>query len=1083
MKQDTKMIVGSHQPIMYISAESLLINVGGTLCRAVISDQQDLLPLGRVLFRLMVVSILAVWFVTLGLLYIAGYGIGRWLTPPALQSYELLLTPLWGYGLLVFVAYYGLTSTFTLRIALLVALVLALGLGALRFFSRESRYPRVPLVEAGLVTLIGVVAAGLGVVPLLRAGYLLPIGHGWDIEFYLPLATYLQDYSYPRLNNAAKAPLLNVILAEPTSVRAIGFSYLHGMIDLLGGWSATGTFPLLMALVRGLSVVPVYLLLRVGLGARVYNAALGALLVAANELLLWISYNNFAMHVSSMPLVPLATLLTLVALQPNNTEPQATIVFHSLRERASALAGAVAATTMLTLSYHPALLAYGALAASIGLWALWLSPAKRATFMHGLLIIFGCLSFGWLAHWRAPRAFFDVYRVQTPSIGGDRFASLTELLGVATFHHQALAIDQPAFLDVLSWLAVVAIGLGIGVALWQGTVRKGPALALVAFVVLYSLGLRYVIAFPYGFYKGVSYLNFVPLSIAGTGLGSLIMRKNASSGRRRAHHIVGTALLLLLIGMTGWTTYRLLQTYRVPVLASADQAAFFSALWNVPQQTTVELVDHPEMRGPAMGMASLALYNHAWVGRGQTGFALFHRPAPGTTADYALMHPTEDPRAWGFAPNGAIAYSRSMVLYRKPVTSAAFLSGTNAAYTPPTGSLQRGLDSLQVQNLTHGDYRTVTPEAPVTVYASADRLSWQQIAEEHESGNRVLQLQLASTTEQTITINIGNDTKRFTLPIGVSQLTLPAASTPTTWTINVTNSPVVIRSAQLFTADPESSDGIVLLSDTLAVQTTTQANNATVETEIYVASTERKVLHAELELYEISERTPRHYARGTFGIRANEPATLTIDLLSPTAALNGGALPIQALDIQDGTYFAALWLYDGTTLQRRIPFVRFERQDGQITSSTPLDANATFAQLSALSQGVNAQLGPAQLERYAFTPSLNRLGDTLQLKLEWLVTDQPDELLLVFAQLLGPDDHKWAAWDGAAGGDWWPSPAWQPGDRIRQDIPLVLDPQTPPGRYRLAVGLYRASTGERLPVSGAQAQQGLVVLQEVEVGP
>lgn len=311
------------------------------------------------------ISIAGVWLVGLALLCIAGYGIGHWLTPGALKPYELLLLPLWGYGLLILIAYYGLNSILALPGVLVVTLVVAIGLGAWRMLrpGEDGRLPRAPLSELLLVGVLSLIAGGLGVVPLLRAGYLLPIGHGWDIEFYLPLAAYLQDYTYATLDQAPAAPLLDVILTRPTSVRAIGFSYLHGGVDLIGRWSPIGTFPLLLALLRGLAVAPVYLLLRAGLRASAVGSALGALLVAGNELLLWISFNNFAMHVSSMPLVPLATLLTLLVLAPNQPEQPAGDRRSFWRGHRHALTGAIAATTMLTLSYHPALLAYGALGA------------------------------------------------------------------------------------------------------------------------------------------------------------------------------------------------------------------------------------------------------------------------------------------------------------------------------------------------------------------------------------------------------------------------------------------------------------------------------------------------------------------------------------------------------------------------------------------------------------------------------------------------------------------------------------------------------------------------------------------------
>lgn len=1036
------------------------------------------------------ISTLGVWLVGLALLYIAGYGIGRWLTPSALKPYELLLTPLWGYGLLVLIAYYGLNSVLSLTGALVATLVVAIGLGVWRMLrpGTDGRLPRAPLGELLLVAALALVAGGLGVVPLLRAGYLLPIGHGWDIEFYLPLAAYLQDYSYATLDQAPAAPLLNVVLAQPTSVRAIGFSYLHGIVDLIGRWSPVGTFPLLLALLRGLAIAPVYLLLRVGLRASVLGSALGALLVAGNELLLWISFNNFAMHVSSMPLVPLATLLTLSALAADQSEAQPDDRSWFWRGHSQALAGAIAATTMLTLSYHPALLAYGALAGGLGVWTLITQQRKLAVVLRGLTIIVGCLVLGWLAHWCAPVAFFDVYRVQTPSIGGERFARLTELLGVETFHHLSIAIDGPAWTSAASWIALSALLLGLVVALWRSAVWRGPALVMLVFALLYALGLRFVIAFPYGFYKGVSYLSFLPLGVAGVGLGSLLAsRPTTAPSLRWPRLVAGSALTILTVGMTGWSAYRLLETYRAPVLASGDLAAFTSELGTLPPGGTVLLVDHPELRGPGLGLVSLGLHGHPWIGRGQTGFAIFNNSEPGRAAQLALMHPSEDPRAWGFEPDDLVARSRGMVLYRAPEGRLAFLSGNAAAYTPASGSLRERLDSLEVQDLTHGNFQIATPEQPLLLYTAleadnSNRLSWQPLPSLGGLGARTLVLDIATESAQTLTITIAGEPQSFELAAGVSRVLAAPRTIAGPIEIRSGSDPIVVRSAQLWLAS-EQPAGATVLADTLAVRTQTEVSDSVVTTRIDVTSAGRDAIQLGLELYEISERTPRRYAGATLAVRANEPAALQLDLQALTATLNGGTVNLQPGSVEDGEYFGALWVYHGSTLARRVPFVRFERRDGRIAAIQPLDANATFARVSPPEQTIEAVIGPARLTGYTLSPQPARPGADLQLGLQWQVAESIAEPLLIFAQILGPDDHKWAAWDGAAGGDWWPSPAWQPGDRIWQELPLKLDPSTPPGRYRLVAGLYKAGTGEGLPVGGPHAQNGLIILSEIDVQP
>lgn len=984
--------------------------------------------------------------------------------------------PLWGYGLIVFVAYYSLTTVFPLRSALWIVLGIAALLTIWRL-ARPGTAKRLPHVAAGdtvIVVLIALVAGLIESVPLLRAGYLAPVGHGWDIEFYLPLARYLQDYTYVGLSQAPPAPLLNVIQAEPTSVRAIGFSYLHSLIDLIGGWTPTGSFPLLLNLMRALAVGPVYLFLRVGLRGSQRGAAIGTLLVAINPLLLWISYNNFAMHVSSMALIPLATLLTLLALRSCN-QPT-TVPAPSLWQRhGHALAGAIAATTMLTLSYHPALLAYGTLAAGLGSWALLTNRDKLATLGRGTAIILGCLVLGFLAHWRAPRAFFDVYRAQTPSIGGERFARLGELLGVETFHHLPLTVDQPIWLTIAGWVAVAGLALGIGNALRRGLVDRGPAGALLCLALLYALGLRYVIAFPYGFFKGVSYLSFVPIGIAAVGLAGIVAdRPRRSTAAPRLLLGLSGAVTLLVIGMTGWSTYRLLAAYRAPVLASRDVTAFATDLRSLPQDGTVQLVDHPELRGPQLGIAALGSYGHPWIGRGRTGFGEFDHPAPGVQADYALMHISDDPRDWGFDPSAVAARQGTMVLYQAPAGAMAFLSGNTTAYTTLPETLDERITSLQVQNLSYGNYQSARPDQPLLLYTADNRLSWQPIDDGADAhAPRTLSLETMSQAAQTITISYAGQTQRWELPGGLSRITTDPFLSTGTIEITPSSDVVVVRAAQLHTADTPPAARVVPISDTVALATATDVQTPTIATTITLTSSKSDVVQLGLEVYEISRSTPRRYAGGTFGMRANQPATLQLDLQTPSATLNGGAIGLTVGELQDGAYFGALWMYQGTRLARRVPFVQFERRDGHIVNITALDANATFARLHGPQQISGTAIGPTIMEGYTLDGDL-RAGAALRLGLQWQINETVSgPPLQVFAQLLGPDDHKWAAWDGMTGGDWWPSPAWQPNDHLWQEIPLQIDPATPAGRYRLAIGMYDAATG--VPVSE------MLVLQEVDV--
>jgi hypothetical protein len=88
-------------------------------------------------------------------------------------------------------------------------------------------------------------------------------------------------------------------------------------------------------------------------------------------------------------------------------------------------------------------------------------------------------------------------------------------------------------------------------------------------------------------------------------------------------------------------------------------------------------------------------------------------------------------------------------------------------------------------------------------------------------------------------------------------------------------------------------------------------------------------------------------------------------------------------------------------------------------------------------------------------------GDWLRFSLLWQV-EQPLEVdLTVFTQLLGPDGQVWGQHDNQPGGGWYGVPLWRPNQPVVDDYAFQLDPNTPPGTYRLIAGLYHTDTLKR----------------------
>jgi hypothetical protein len=106
-------------------------------------------------------------------------------------------------------------------------------------------------------------------------------------------------------------------------------------------------------------------------------------------------------------------------------------------------------------------------------------------------------------------------------------------------------------------------------------------------------------------------------------------------------------------------------------------------------------------------------------------------------------------------------------------------------------------------------------------------------------------------------------------------------------------------------------------------------------------------------------------------------------------------------------------------------------------------------------------------------------GDWLRFSLLWQAEQPLDTSLTVFSQLLGPDGQVWGQRDNEPGGGWYGIPLWPPGQPVVDDYAFQIQPDAPPGVYRLIVGLYHSETLERLTTpSGADfVEIGTVVVE------
>jgi hypothetical protein len=94
-----------------------------------------------------------------------------------------------------------------------------------------------------------------------------------------------------------------------------------------------------------------------------------------------------------------------------------------------------------------------------------------------------------------------------------------------------------------------------------------------------------------------------------------------------------------------------------------------------------------------------------------------------------------------------------------------------------------------------------------------------------------------------------------------------------------------------------------------------------------------------------------------------------------------------------------------------------------------------------------------------------RAGEALHLTLYWQAVTKSDASYTVFAHLLDGNSRIWGQEDNVPGRGALPTTGWMVGEVIVDDYEILLGVDTPSGEYLLEVGMYLASTGQRLPIS------------------
>jgi len=106
-------------------------------------------------------------------------------------------------------------------------------------------------------------------------------------------------------------------------------------------------------------------------------------------------------------------------------------------------------------------------------------------------------------------------------------------------------------------------------------------------------------------------------------------------------------------------------------------------------------------------------------------------------------------------------------------------------------------------------------------------------------------------------------------------------------------------------------------------------------------------------------------------------------------------------------------------------------------------------------------------------------GEQVRLTLYWQALQRMSVDYTVFVHLVAPDGRIVAQADRQPQNYTYPTHWWAAGEVVPDTFTLNVPTDAPPGPYRLRVGLYRAGTGQRLPIVSGSGKNGAVDLGTV----
>ena len=970
-------------------------------------------------------QLLLIVSVATALAWWCGWGIARLAMPRALQPYRGLLAPLLGYALVVVTGYWGVRTVLGIPAVLVGLLLATTGINVLTW-RKVGQQPGggdsrtlVPLFLLLLITLL------VGLAPLLQYGHPAIIGAGWDTENYLPTARYLERGPISSIATAPSNPLRDINAHPPSIGLTLGFSVWQASVDVLARTEALVSFAPLLAWLRTLGVLAVYLLLRITLGLRHASALLGAAFTSAGALLLWVSYFNFGMQLAAWPLIPLGLVLGVAVVEE--------LAEQGRRAWASAFAAALAIAA-LPIAYYPALTFWGPLAAGLGL-SMLIQTRRR------LRILLAAGAVALLALLLAAPTILDYdqgfnyrYSAQLTTLGLFRYIPLTDIAGLTSF---TLREERDPSLWALAALGALS-GLMFAELIAGG--RRLQWLGLAAGGLLYLAWLRWGQAYPYAYMKGGSYAAFVFLGLAAAGWQTIAAHVPA---RLRP---VAWSLPLLLLALMGFSQREIVaEHWEEPGLYTEELPDLLELRERIPAGSTVTLTSDPRMEGVTTGLAAYLLDHTTVWGNTRTGYSGDDAGEPDAIGEYGLLARQEDPRLWGYEQ--PIWQGGSYALYQRPVATRAHLRPT----------------------------RELMPGGTMEVTAGHDRLA---VGQAEVAGGEPRALAFTVVSLQAGEISIGD--RQFAVPVGQSVVRLGIVRTPQTLAVrNVGAAALMLDTVTLSTPTAATGDGVEPVPASLYARARAEVEGQIVTTTLEAALPDSGPVALALDIWDL----PRGVHYGWYGVELgtsdiSQTVEMRLDLGTGTMQAtgpDGSAMAIGARfeGLQPGEYVARLQASAGeVSLATPADLFSFTVHDDGTVGAASGGPARMVATTDRPPRAADVQVGDdVRLLGYALPEHTSHPGETIDLILWWQAQAAPLDGRSILVHLLDAKSEKVQQADGPPAGGVRPTESWRRGEVILDRHQLTVPPDLDPGNYTLAIGMYRWPSLERLPLTAGGTRQ------------